>query len=112
MKTTILYQNGLHITDISVQHSGRICIMSGGSGGEFCIYIPADAEPELLKALQKSQKHWLKRLFPKTVDNRKHEIVRLIVEKFSSKVKDPDADITQFLKDHHIKYASEYWPNR
>lgn len=110
MKAKVLFRNGTHITDLTIQYGGKICIMSGGVGGEFCTYIPIASEPALLKALNKTQKNWFKRMLP--VKNTKEEIFNLMVEKFSSNEKDPDDAITKFLKDNNIKFTADYWPNR
>ncbi len=98
MHEVVLYQKGSHITDISIKYKGRICIMSGGAGGEHCTYIERESEPDLLRALQNAKKNWFQKLLPakKTVDL-KTEIIQLITEKFQSDVKDPSSEMDTFF---------------
>ncbi|WP_350290109.1 hypothetical protein [uncultured Croceitalea sp.] len=110
MKGTVLYRKGSHITDISIQSKGRICIMSGGVGGEFVLYIPTASEPALFNALCSTSERLRNRLLGKK--GSKKEIFDRMVAKFSSKERDPEDAIRAFLAKHEIPYTSEYWPNR
>lgn len=113
MKEIVLYQKGSHITDITIQHKARICIMSGGAGGEHCTYIDIESEESLLKALRKNHYGWFRNLFPfKQTSNTKKEIVGLLAVTFKSNTKDPSVEIDRFFKKHGIETKSEYWPDR
>ena len=110
MKSTVLFRKGLHITDISIQHGGKICIMSGGAGGEFVLYIPVSSEPALFKALCTPWERLQNKL--KGKKGSKKEIFDRMVAKFTSNQRDPDSAISKFLNQHKIPYTSEYWPDR
>lgn len=113
MTAVTLFEDGSHITDVTVQYKGEIAVGSGGVGGEHYLRIPAEERPELLAALLNACRNVPNESMPHFAKTASDEtMMELFGELFSNTNQDPYVDIRRFLTANNVVFKGEYWPSR